>query len=234
MAATDIIDMNALDHSRFRSWAFSQDYCVTCGLCSSSCPASGIDDFDPRKLVRMLSLGLEDAVIEARWPWICTLCGKCENVCPIEIDIADAVRRVRSLRARDKVPGILHKGLEAALETGNNLRLPKDDYIFILEDVAQEIAEEPGYEEFKVPIDKKGANILTTIHNKLVNTHTEDLKHWWRIFHAAEEDWTVPSENWEGTNWAYFTGDDEAMKIMTGRIVEHMEKLEVKTLMWPE
>ena len=92
----------------------------------------------------------------------------------------------------------------------------------------------PGMRDFKVPIDKKGANILTTIHNKLVNTHTEDLKHWWRIFHVAKEDWTVPSENWEGTNWAYFTGDDAAMKIMSDRIVEHMEKLEVKTLMWPE
>ena len=69
----------------------------------------------------------------------------------MEIDIADAVRRVRSLRDRDKVPGVIHKGLEAALETGNNLRLPKDDYIFILEDVAEEIAEEPGYEGFQGP-----------------------------------------------------------------------------------
>jgi hypothetical protein len=51
---------------------------------------------------------------------------------------------------------------------------------------------------------------------------------------VAKEDWTVPSENWEGTNWAYFTGDDEAMKIITGRIVEHMQKLEIKTLLWPE
>ena len=157
---SDIIHMNELDHGRFRSWGFSQDLCVTCGLCSSSCPASGIDGFDPRKLVRMLSLGLEDAVVESRWPWICTLCGKCENVCPIEIDIADAVRRVRSLRDRDKVPGVIHKGLESALETGNNLRLPKDDFVFILEDVAEEIAEEPGYEGFEVPIDKKGTNIL--------------------------------------------------------------------------
>jgi hypothetical protein len=152
----------------------------------------------------------------------------------MEIQIADAVRRVRSLRPRDRVPGILHKGLEAALETGNNLRLPKEDFIFILEDVAEEIAEEPGFEGFKVPIDKKGARILTTIHNKLVNTHTEDLKHWWKIFHAAGESWTVASENWEGTSWGMFTGDDEAMKTMTGRILEQMERLEIDTLLWPE
>ena len=232
--SSEVIDLNCLNHEKFKNWPYSQDYCITCGSCASSCPASGIDGFDPRKLIRMISLGLEDALLESRWPWICTLCAKCENVCPMDIDIADAVRNIRALRERDKVPGILQKGLTAALETGNNLRLPKEDYIFILEDVAEEIAEEPGFEGFQVPIDKNGANILTTIHNKLVNTHTEDLKHWWKIFHAAGEEWTVGSENWEGTSWGYFTGDDEAMKIMAGRIYEQMQQLEVKNLLWPE
>ncbi|MCG6911163.1 MAG: 4Fe-4S dicluster domain-containing protein [Deltaproteobacteria bacterium] len=232
--SSNIIDLDKIDHSAFRDWPFSQDFCITCGLCASSCPASGIDGFDPRKLVRMVALGLADEAVAARWPWICTMCGKCETVCPMEIDIADVVRRIRSLRQRDAVPGILHKGLAAALETGNNLRLPKEDYIFIIEDVAEEIAEEPGFENFNAPIDKQGARLLTTIHNKLVNTHTEDLKHWWKIFHLAGEDWTIPSENWEGTSWGYFTGDDEAIKTMAGRIVAHMEKLEIDTLLWPE
>ena len=231
---SEIIDMDQLDHTRCRTWPFSQDFCVTCGLCASSCPVSGIDGFDPRMLVRMVSLGLVEDLVDARWPWICTMCGKCENVCPMQIDIPDLVRKIRSKREREKVPGILHKGLVAALETGNNLRLPKEDFIFIIKDVAEEVAEEPGFEGFEAPIDKKGANLLTTIHNKLVNTHTEDLKHWWKIFHAAKEDWTVTSENWEGTNWGYFTGDDNAMKIIVGRIVDQMERLEIKNLLCPE
>ena len=73
-----------------------------------------------------------------------------------------------------------------------------------------------------------------TIHNKLVNTHTDDLKHWWKIFYAAGEDWTIPGDNWEGTNWGLFSGDDEAMKTMAGRIVDNMLRLEVKNLLWPE
>ena len=234
MTSSEIIDMDQLDHNRCRTWPFLQDFCVTCGLCASSCPVSGIDGFDPRMLVRMVSLGLVEDLVDARWPWICTMCGKCENVCPMQIDIADLIRKIRSRREREKVPGILHKGLVAALETGNNLRLPKEDFMFIIEDVAEELAEEPGFEGFEAPIDKKGANLLTTIHNKLVNTHTEDLKHWWKIFHAAKEDWTVTSENWEGTNWGYFTGDDNAMKVMVGRIVDQMERLEIKNLLCPE
>ena len=228
------MDMEKLPRDRFREWPCHQDYCITCGICASACPVSGVDGFDPRKLVRMVGLGLEKAVVDDRWPWICTMCAKCEHVCPMDIDIPGLVRRIRGLRDRESVPGILHKGLAAALKTGNNLSIPKEDYIFIVEDVGEEIAEEPGFEDFTVPIDKKDANILTTIHNKLVNTHTEDLKHWWKIFHAAKEDWTLVSENWEGTNWGFFTGDDDAMRVMVGRIVEQMDKLKAKTLLWPE
>lgn len=229
-----IINIDELNHGVFRSLPFCHDYCVTCGLCSSSCPASGLDDFDPRKLVKMAGLGLKDEIINAKWPWVCTMCGKCEHVCPMGIHIPDLIRSIRGLRERDKVPGILQKGLEAAIKTGNNLALPKEDFIYIVEDVAGEIAEEPGFEGFKVPIDKRGANLLTTIHNKLANTHTEDLKHWWKIFHAAKEDWTITSDNWEGTSWGLFTGDDESVKIMAGRIAEQMNRLEIKNLMWPE
>jgi heterodisulfide reductase subunit C len=228
------MDIAALNQQLFKDVPCAQDTCLTCALCSSVCPVAGIDDYDPRKVVRLTSLGMKTSLVESRWPWICTLCGKCEQMCPMEISIPDIMRTIRSLREREKVPGILHKGLEAALETGNNLRLPKEDFVFILEDVAEEIAEEPGFEDFKVPIDKEGANLLTTIHNKLVNTHTDDLKHWWKIFHAAKEDWTVPSDNWEGTSWGYFTGDDTAMQTMAGRIIDHMERLQIKNLLWPE
>ena len=228
------LDWAKLNSDRCREWDYSHDMCMACGMCASACPAAGIDDFDPRKVVRMLALGQEVELVESRWPWICTMCGKCENVCPMGIDIADAIRHIRSLKDRDKVPGILHQGLTAALETGNNLRLPQEDYLFILEDVAEELAEEKGFEGFTVPVDKKGARILCTTHNKLVNTHTDDLKHWWKIFHVAQESWTVASDNWEGTSWGYFTGDDEAMKVMAKRILTQMEELEIDTLLWPE
>jgi len=232
--AKEIVDLRNLPRNRFQSWAYAQEACQTCGLCASVCPVSGIDGFDPRKIIRMVALGLEQELVESRWPWICTMCAKCEVLCPMQIDIPNVMRGIRSLRDREKVPGILHKGVAAALRTGNNLGLPKDDFIFIVEDVAAEIAEEPGFEGFQVPIDKEGANILSTIHNKLVNTHTEDLKHWWKIFYAAGEDWTITSEAWEGVNWGFFTGDNAAMKVMVDRIADRLETLAIRNLLWPE
>ena len=151
-----IMDGKNLTRTRFKSWAYSQDTCQTCGMCASVCPVSGIDDFDPRKIIRMISLGLEEELVASRWPWICTMCSRCEYFCPMQINIPGVMRGIRALRDRDQVPGILHKGVAAAMKTGNNLGLPKDDFIFIIEDVAAEIAEEPGFEGFQVPIDKKG------------------------------------------------------------------------------
>jgi heterodisulfide reductase subunit C len=226
--------VDSLDRDAFDPAAFFQNQCVSCGLCSSSCPLSGLHGFDPRKIVRMASFGQKDALVESEWPWMCTMCDRCAHGCPAQVRISDIVRNIRGMREKDAIPGVLGKGLEAALKTGNNLSLPKQDFEFILEDVGEEIAEENGFESLSIPIDKQNANLLTTIHNKLVNTHTEDLKPWWKIFHAAGEDWTVPSVNWEGTNWGLFTGDDESMEIMAGRVADNMERLGAKNLLWPE
>ena len=211
------------------------DACLACGTCSSGCPLTGISDFDPRKIVRMVLMGRDQDLIESKLPWFCTMCGKCEFACPMGINIVNLIRTARGLLPREQVPASIQKGLELGLKVGNNIGVRQEDFEFIIEDVAEELVEdEPEYAGFQVPVDKKGANLLHTLHNKLVNTQNEDLVHWWKIFHAAKEDWTVTSKNWEGVNWGLFTGDDDAMKVFVGRIVEHMEKLEIANLMYPE
>lgn len=228
------IELGRIRRSIFKDITNGPDFCLTCGLCSSRCAAAGVDGFDPRKVVRMATLGMDTELVESRWPWICTMCARCQYVCPMDINIPSLIRTIRSLRDRNKVPGTLYKGVMAALETGNNFSIPRDDFVFIMEDVAEEFAEEEGFPDFKVPLDKKEAHILCTVHGKLPFGNTDDMKFWWKIFYVAKEDWTVPSENWEGVNWGLFTGDDEAMKTMVGRIVENMEKLEAKNLLFPE
>ncbi|MCP4754394.1 MAG: 4Fe-4S dicluster domain-containing protein [Proteobacteria bacterium] len=211
------------------------DTCLACGTCSAGCPLTGIDGFDPRKIVRLVLMGYDEELIQSRLPWLCTLCGKCEYACPMGINIVNLVRTARGLVEREKVPGMIQKGIELGLKTGNNIGVRQEDFEFIIEDVAEELGEEePEFSDFTVPIDKKGANLLHTLHNKLVNTQNEDLVHWWKIFDVAGENWTITSRNWEGVNWGLFSGDDEAMKCFVGRIVEHMETLEIANLMYPE
>lgn len=210
------------------------DLCMACGTCSAGCPITGEEGFDPRKIVRMVLSGRDKELVESKLPWLCTMCGKCEYACPMGVNIIDMIRTARGMVAREDVPGMIHDGVKLCLETGNNIGLPEEDFTFIIEDVGEEVAEEEGFSDFESPVDKEGASLLHTLHNKLVNTQNEDLVHWWKIFHAAGEDFTMTSENWEGVNWGLFSGDDESMKVFVGRIVSHMEKLKIKNLMYPE
>lgn len=208
------------------------DLCLTCGTCAGGCPITGVDGLDIRKCVRLALLGLDQEVVDSRFPWVCTLCGRCEHACPMGIDLLTLLRSARTMRPRDKVPGVLHKGVEMCLKTGNNVGIPKEDFLFLLQDLGEELAEElPGFE---VPVDKKGAKYLFTINSKEPFAEPEDMMYWWRILHAANESWTTTSDNWEGVNWGLFTGDDDAMKEIVGRIVTHYKELGCEYLVLPE
>jgi len=212
------------------SWA---DTCLTCGTCASACPISGVDGMDPRKIVRMAFLGIEDELMASDWPWKCTMCAKCEEACPMDIQIVQLMRRIRSRRDRDLVPGPIHKGVATCLERGNNLGIPKDDFLYLLDELGEELAEEacPG---FVTPVDKHGARLLVTVNSKEPFAEPDDMKWWWKIFYAAQESWTISSVNWEGVNWGLFSGDDAAMKTIVGRIVDNMRRLGCSALLLPE
>lgn len=226
MEITGLKSQIALDPS----WA---DSCLTCGTCAAACPISGVDGLDPRKIVRMAVLGMDEELVATNWPWKCTMCGKCEESCPANIQITALMRKIRGKRARAKVPGPIHKGVAMCLERGNNLGIPKDDFVFLCEDLGEELAEEccPG---FKAPIDVHGARVLVTVNSKEPFGEPDDMKWWWKIFYAAGESFTISSENWEGVNWGLFSGDDEAMKTVVGRIVDNMRRLNCKVLLLPE
>jgi heterodisulfide reductase subunit C len=208
------------------------DLCLTCGTCAGGCPVTGVDGLDMRKALRLVVLGMEQELVDSRFPWVCTLCGRCEHACPMNIDLMKMMRSARARRERAKVPGVLHKGVEMCLKTGNNVGIPKEDFLFLLDDMGAELAEElPG---FKVPVDEKGARILVTINSKEPFAEPDDMLFWWKIFYAAKESWTTTSDHWEGVNWGLFTGDDVAMKEVVRRIVQNYKDLECEYLLLPE
>ncbi|MBW1867652.1 MAG: 4Fe-4S dicluster domain-containing protein, partial [Deltaproteobacteria bacterium] len=78
--------------------------CLTCGACSSGCPATGLEGMDPRKFLRMAALGMDEEITSTPWVWMCTLCQRCIYVCPMEINIPALVYEARATWPREKRP----------------------------------------------------------------------------------------------------------------------------------
>ncbi|MBF0476896.1 MAG: (Fe-S)-binding protein [Deltaproteobacteria bacterium] len=215
---------------------FNMNACLTCGTCTGGCPATGtpgLEGWDARRVLRMLALGMVDEVVESKFPWVCTGCGLCSLGCPMNIDIVYIMGFMKHLRPRDKVPGILHKGVINVLETGNNMAIPQEDYFFLLSDLGKELADEelPG---FYVPVDKDDADILFYPNSKEVFSDNDHMKWWWKIFYAVRENWTVPSENWEAVDWGLFTGNYDATKILAQRKIDFMKQHRIKRMIMPD
>jgi hypothetical protein len=151
----------------------------------------------------------------------------------MNVPLLKILRTTRGLRERDKVPGPIHKGVVMDLERGNNLGIPREDFLYLLNDLGYELEDE-GLPGFNVPIDREGADFMVTINSKEPFAEPDDLKFWWKIFYAAKESWTVPAVHWEGVNWGLFSGDDESMRELVGRIVANMQRLQIPNLLLPE
>jgi Fe-S oxidoreductase len=219
--------------SFLNTFAFSA--CLVCGSCANGCPVTGtpgMAGWDTRKVMRMLAGGLVEDVVASNFPWLCTGCGRCAGVCPAGIDIPSVMAHMKSLRPRDAVPGSLHKGMANNLATGNNLAISREEYLSGMRDLGQELALEcPG---FHVPVDMEGADILFFPNSKEVYGDFEDQFWWWKIFYAARENWTVPSEGWEAVDWALFTGNYEANRELARRKVRYMQDHAIRTMIMPD
>ncbi len=212
--------------------------CLTCGTCVGGCPVTGItgdlEGWDIRKVLRMLAYGMVDEVADSKFPWVCTACGRCLYACPMKIDIVYLMKIMKSLRDRDKVPGVLHKGVEKVLATGNNMGIPEAVYFQVLEMVEEELQEEPGFEEFKLPIDKDSVDVAFYPNSKEIAADSDDMKWYWKIFHAAKASWTIPKDNWEAVDWGIFTANDDATMTLAKRKIDFVKEHNIKRLILPD
>jgi len=57
--------------------------CYACGSCTGVCPVRKIvGDFDPRRLIHMIILGMREQVLSSDLIWFCCQCNSCYFVCP--------------------------------------------------------------------------------------------------------------------------------------------------------
>jgi heterodisulfide reductase subunit C len=82
-----------------------------------------------RRLVRMILLGLEDALLEDESPWMCVTCNACEERCPMGVhpfEVGLALRRWQSRKDETYIPPslpeVFERGHTQAVEKVQALR----------------------------------------------------------------------------------------------------------------
>lgn len=64
--------------------------CFSCGACSGICPVSqAIPDFDPRRIIHMIRMGMKDRLLGSDFLWYCSGCKSCVFVCPQDVRFAE-------------------------------------------------------------------------------------------------------------------------------------------------
>jgi Fe-S oxidoreductase len=84
--------------------------CFHCGMCSGSCPETGMTPFNIRMLVRKKQLQRE---IDEEIPWYCTSCGECTLRCPRDVKPSEMIIDLRSAFVeKGRIPVSIQKALE--------------------------------------------------------------------------------------------------------------------------
>jgi len=72
--------------------------CYACGTCTASCPVSGVDDeYNPRKIIRQVLLGMREEVLSSPVIWRCVQCYACSSSCPQNVRFRDVMRALREM-----------------------------------------------------------------------------------------------------------------------------------------
>jgi Fe-S oxidoreductase/CheY-like chemotaxis protein len=139
----------------------------------------------------------------------CTNCRRCTLSCPMGVDTATLNRVMRGLLTH---VGVMPEGVRVVSkdqwELGNQMGVLKEDYLDTIEWMSEELEEDLGHDGATIPIEKKGAKVMYCINPREVKYDPRTIKEAALIFWAAGEDWTMPEEGWDNTNFGLFSGDD--------------------------
>ncbi len=165
----------------------------------------------------------------------CTNCRRCSVNCPMGVDYATFNRMARGLLVS---VGIMPEGVSVVSkdqwEIGNQMGVLKEDYVETLEWLGEELTDEMEDPKADIPIDKMDADVVYSINPREVKYDPRTISDAARIFYMAGENWTMPSDSWDMTNFGLFSGDDDLGGAAARRLFEKVEEIRGKKLVISE
>ena len=113
------IDPQFLEEAKKRSGE-DLSLCYQCLKCTAGCPTAPHMDIRPNNIIRMIQMGMKEAVLRSHAIWLCVSCETCGTRCPNEIDIGVLMDTLREMAVEEKVPAAeknIHLLHEAFMES---------------------------------------------------------------------------------------------------------------------
>jgi heterodisulfide reductase subunit C len=77
-------------------------FCFACGTCTAGCPVSAVDpDFNPRKIIRQVLIGMRKEVLSSPVIWRCVQCYSCTAKCPQNVQFRNVMKALREMAAEE-------------------------------------------------------------------------------------------------------------------------------------
>ncbi len=235
--------------------------CVHCGLCADTClyylttqdprfmPANKVDIVSAiyRRYGTLMgkvwprwvgARDLDDETIKEMVDLLfgaCTMCGRCVRHCSIGVDIEYVVRAGREMLARmGKVPASLQATVDAALNSGNNMAIPTDEFLDTIEWMEEEMQDELNDPQATIPINQQGSRVLYTLNPREPKFFPLSIAAMAKVFYAAKESWTLSTNMYDVTNYAYFSSHPGHAKTIARRMMEEVGNMGAKKLVLAE
>ena len=125
-AATGESKQSFLEEAKKRSGE-NLSLCYQCLKCTAGCPTAPHMDIRPNNIIRMIQMGLKEAVLESSAIWLCVSCETCGTRCPNDIDIGalmDALREIsveEGVHPKEKKIHILHEAFMRSIQRGGRV-----------------------------------------------------------------------------------------------------------------
>jgi len=101
------------------------EFCYACGACTGSCPVREmVKEFDPRKIIHMIVMGMKEQVLSSDLIWYCCLCSTCSFICPQKVNFGEVMKVLRALALKEGyIDASLHQRIQAVEQFAQGLRL---------------------------------------------------------------------------------------------------------------
>lgn len=75
--------------------------CFACGTCTAGCPISEFfPEYSPKKLAKMVKLGMRKEVLSSPYIWYCVTCHNCEQRCPQNVKFFNILNVLKNMAAK--------------------------------------------------------------------------------------------------------------------------------------